>query len=316
MLLTGSQRCKDKSTIKSSQKILLINSSIVTIKQYNDSRSHPLGVMSIAAYIRENGYTDVSILDFNEPGKYEILEDYLNEENPAVIGLSGLTQDKDCIHQTAARVKQWNKNCLVVCGGPYPSASWQKALDDSNIDIAIIGEGELTFIEILNQHFKGKSIGEIKGTAYRAADQTIKKALPRDPIMDLDQLPFPAYDLINMDYYNSVQSMAPIGCRPYISIFSSRACPYRCTYCHDIFGKTFRAISAERMVEQIEYYLDTYGIRDFEFFDDIWNMDRNRVRRFCELVIEKDLDILFHFPNAIRMDIMNDELLTLMKKKP
>ncbi|MGE0269419.1 MAG: radical SAM protein [Candidatus Omnitrophota bacterium] len=295
-------------------KILLINTSVVTIKQYKTSQGYPLGVMSIAAYLRENGYPDVTIIDFNEPGKYEQLGYYLEREKPDVVGLSGLSIDQECIHSTAQRVKDWNSDCLVVCGGPYPSASWKRILSDGNLDIAIIGEGELTFIEILDKFYSGITLENIKGTAFRTELGEIKKAVPREPIMDLDRLPYPAYDMINLDHYGSVQSMAPVGERPYISLFTSRACPYQCTYCHDIFGKTFRAMSAEKLVEQIEYYIAQYGIRDFEIYDDIWNLDRNRVRRFCEIVVAKGLKISFHFPNAIRMDIMDEELLTLVKK--
>lgn len=296
------------------QKILLINTSVVTIKQYKTCTGYPLGIMSIAAYIRENGYPDVSILDFNEPGKYEQLEGYLEREHPAVIGLSGLSIDQECIYATARRVKAWDPSCLVVCGGPYASASWKRVAGDPNIDITLIGEGELTFIEILDRHFAGLNLDQIKGTAYRLESGEIKKMAPRESIMDLDRLPYPAYDMINLDFYGGVQSMAPIGNRRYMALFTSRACPYQCTYCHDIFGKTFRAMSAENLVKQIEFYIERYGIRDFEIYDDIWNLDRNRVRKFCELVIEKKLDITFHFPNAIRMDIMDDELLALVKK--
>jgi len=296
------------------KKILFINTSTTAIIQYPADNSYPLGVMSLAAYLREKGYSDVSILDFNIPGSFEDLERYLQREKPSVVGLSGLSMHKDCMDYTAKMVKKWNKDCLVISGGPYASASPQKILNNSNYDLVIIGEGELTLLEILENHFSGKDLKDIKGTGYRDETGKFKKALTREPIMNLDELPYPAYDLIDVDFYSSRPSMAGVGIRRYISIFSSRACPYRCTFCHDIFGKTFRALCAEKMVEQIEYYMKTYNLNDFEFMDDIWNLDRKRVRRFCELIIEKGINIRFHFPNAIRMDLMDEEILTLIRQ--
>ncbi|MGE0269418.1 MAG: radical SAM protein [Candidatus Omnitrophota bacterium] len=296
------------------RKILFVNTCILTIKQYHANRCYPMGLMSLAAYVRQFGHTDLSLLDFNLPGKFEQLEEYLIKENPAVVGLSGLTIDKQCIHHTARRVKAWNPDCLVICGGPYASASWNKVVEDPNIDIAVIGEGELTFLDILEKYFDGRDLSGIPGTAVRSSAGDVIKPAPREPIMDLDNLPYPAYDMVDLDFYARTESLAPIGCRPYIAIFSSRACPYRCTYCHDIFGKTFRAMSPEKMVEQIEYYIAQYKIRDFEFIDDIWNLDKKRAVRFCELVIEKKLDIAFHFPNGVRMDLMDEQILTLLKK--
>ncbi|MCA9394817.1 MAG: cobalamin B12-binding domain-containing protein [Candidatus Omnitrophica bacterium] len=296
------------------RNILLINTCILTIQEYTANRCYPVGLLSLASYLRREGHTAIDLLDFNIPGKYRELESVLRQTQPDVVGLTGLTIDRECIRQTAERVKRWNPDCLVVCGGPYASASWRSVVADPNIDLVVIGEGEETFREILDRRFDGESLDGIAGTAVAGDDGLVTQGPPRLPIMDLDSLPAPAYDLVDLKYYARTESMAPIGCRPYIAIFSSRACPYRCTYCHDIFGKTFRAMSAERMVELIEHYIAEYGIRDFEFIDDIWNLDRKRVIRFCELVIARKLAISFHFPNGIRMDIMDEHIITLLKQ--
>lgn len=295
-------------------RILLINTCILTIQEYTANRCYPVGLLSLAAYLRRAGYDRIDLLDFNVPGKYKDLERVLEETRPDVVGLTGLTIDRECIRQTAARVKRRHPGCLVVCGGPYASASWKTVAAEPGIDMAVIGEGEETFCEVLGRRSRGQTLDGIAGTAVARADGQVVQGPARAPIMDLDSLPDPAYDLVDLDYYARTESMAPIGCRPYIAIFSSRACPYRCTYCHDIFGKTFRAMSAERMVELIEHYIARYGIRDFEFIDDIWNLDKKRVIRFCELVIAKKLDIAFHFPNGIRMDIMDERMIILLKQ--
>lgn len=270
--------------------------------------------MSLAGYVREQGYDDISILDFNVPGRFDEFEEIFKRAQPAVVGLCGLTTDRECIEYAGRKIKEWSPDCLVLCGGPYASASPARVAAYPYVDLAVVGEGELTFTEILQRFFDGRPLTGIKGTAYQLADGSVKQECAREAIMDLDSLPLPAFDLADIEFYSTNLAMATVGIRPYMALFSSRACPYQCTYCHAIFGKTFRAMSPERMVEIIEHLIDNYGIRDFEFYDDIWNLDRDRVRRFCELVIEKKLDIAYHFPNGLRVDRLNEELLVLMKK--
>ena len=125
-------------------------------------------------------------------------------------------------------------------------------------------------------------------------------------VEDLDSLPFPAYDLIDVRSYWRRQSMPPIPRRKYLSLFSSRGCPYRCSWCHRIFGRRFRANSAERIVDEIEQYVRTYGVDDIEFLDDIFNQDRKRLARFCGLVAQRNIRIKIAFPNAIRPDILTE----------
>ena len=300
--------------MRKNPKILLINTSVTMIKCYQDVYGYPLGLMSLAAYIREQGFADITLLDYNVPGQFESLEETFQRVDPDIVGLCGLTVDQEGIEYTAEQVKHWKPNCLVLCGGPYASASYERVASYPFVDLVVIGEGELTFTEILQRYATGQKMTGIPGTAYARRNGTVKKGADREPIMDLDSLPLPAYDLVDRDFYGTHQSMAAMGVRPYAALFSSRACPYRCTYCHDIFGKTFRAMSAERMVDIIEEMVDRYGIRDFEFYDDIWNLDRDRVKRFCELVIAKNLEIRYHFPNGVRTDRLNEELLTLMAR--
>jgi radical SAM superfamily enzyme YgiQ (UPF0313 family) len=101
--------------------------------------------------------------------------------------------------------------------------------------------------------------------------------------------------------------------REVVSIFTSRGCPYSCNFCHNIFGKKFRALSPERVVAEIELLFHTYGVRQFDFRDDIFNLDKRRVHRICDLLIKKGLNIKMAFPNGLRGDIMDEELVLKMK---
>jgi radical SAM superfamily enzyme YgiQ (UPF0313 family) len=127
------------------------------------------------------------------------------------------------------------------------------------------------------------------------------------PMDDLDSLPFPAYDLIDLPKYWRLQSMAPLPWRRYAALVSSRGCPYHCSWCHQIFGKKFRMHSPERIVDEIEHLQRLYGVENFEFLDDIFNLNGPRVMAFCDLLHRRNLRIKIAFPNGVRTDILTQE---------
>jgi radical SAM superfamily enzyme YgiQ (UPF0313 family) len=124
----------------------------------------------------------------------------------------------------------------------------------------------------------------------------------------------PAYDLIEMDEYGKWQRFSRTGMGTYMCLFSSRGCPYQCIFCHNIFGKKFRARSAESMFEEVRHLHETYGIRHFDVLDDIFNLDRDRLIEFCDLVIESGMDLTFAFPNGLRCDLLDEEQLRKLKQ--
>ena len=108
--------------------------------------------------------------------------------------------------------------------------------------------------------------------------------------------------------------MSRTGSGKYMSLFSSRGCPYHCIYCHNIFGKKFRFRSAESLFNEIRHLYDVYKIPDFEIFDDIFNFDRNRLFEFCDLIIESGMKITIAFPNGLRGDLLDEQQLSKLKQ--
>jgi radical SAM superfamily enzyme YgiQ (UPF0313 family) len=131
--------------------------------------------------------------------------------------------------------------------------------------------------------------------------------------MDMDSMPFPAWDLINIEAYKEYRGATPVGKRRFMSIFTSRACPYQCTYCHTIFGKKFRARSPENVVAEIRELRDRYGISVIEVSDDIFNLQWKRAHAISSAIASSDLNIRMSFPNGLRADIMRPELMKSMK---
>jgi radical SAM superfamily enzyme YgiQ (UPF0313 family) len=276
--------------------------------------NHPLGLMSIAAYLREKYRCDVKIEDLRLNGKDRSgLESTIRLYAPDIVGISALTFESDAIPWIAESVKRVNANTPVLLGGPHATAYPEKAVQIPGIDYAVVGEGELVAGRLIERLLDGRDVSEIKGIVYKHENRVIVTGR-EDLIDDLDHLPRPAYDLIPIERYGSFNRMSRTGSGKFMSVFSSRGCPYQCIYCHNIFGKMFRFRSAENLFNDIKHLYDTYQIRDFEILDDIFNLDRNRLIEFCDRVINSGIKITLAFPNGVRGDILDEQQLSKLRQ--
>ncbi|MBN1363399.1 MAG: radical SAM protein, partial [Syntrophaceae bacterium] len=131
---------------------------------------------------------------------------------------------------------------------------------------------------------------------------------------ELNVLPFPAWELLDNQLYAGMRSMPGVGCRPYMSIVTSRGCPYRCAYCHQTMGKTFRKRSAESVLTEMEELHFKHGFKEFEILDDCFNLDRQRTHEILTGIRDRIKDARLHFPNALRSDMLEPEDMTLFKE--
>lgn len=270
----------------------------------------PMGILYLAAYLRTK--FDLKIKLINQK-----VENYTTQElaaeaakfEPDVVGLTVMTPAAHQLPELTRTIRQALPKALVLLGGPHTSAYQKKVFDQADIDAAVEGEGELAFEAILNAYLDNGDFSKIPGLMWRTPDGTVERNPGHMPlIQDLDTLPMPAYDLIDVPAYWKLQSMPPVARRKYISLVSSRGCPYQCMWCHKIFGKAFRGHSAERIVDEIEHFTKTYRIDDVEFLDDIYNMDRQRVIDVAEEIHKRNLKVRTALPNAVRTDILTEEV--------
>ncbi len=294
--------------------ILLIKSTGLTFQNF--SVTPPLGLMYLAAYVRERVKgVNLKILDtrVSKDGYREILLRELKDFEPTIVGISAVTMEAKSMHEIAGMVKGVLPESKVVVGGPHPTSFLRRTLEDRNIDYVVRGEGEETFAELVEVIKEGGDVRSVKGIAYRE-NGDIAEREPRGYIEDLDTLPFPAWDMINIDDYARFWSMSPRGKRRYMVVYTSRSCPYRCIYCHNIFGKGFRARSPENVLAEIDILYNKYGIKELEVVDDIFNFDSKRVERICDLIIERGYDLRIAFPNGLRSDRLDKPLLEKMRR--
>ncbi len=271
----------------------------------------PIGLMSLAAYLRQKFDVEIMLvnqrLDNCTP---ETLVRRAADFGADIVGLSSLTTSAHRLPALTQAMREALPNALIALGGPYASSSGAEALEATGADVAVAGEGELAFERVVQAWLDGGDFSAVPGLLWRAKDGTITcnpGVLPF--IEDLDSLPMPAYDLIDLPAYWRRQSIAPIVRRKYVSIVSSRGCPYRCLWCHNIFGKGIRMHSPERIVDEIEHLKRTYGVEDVEFLDDNFNFNPDRVIRFAELLQQRNIKVKLAFPTAVRGDIITQEVI-------
>jgi anaerobic magnesium-protoporphyrin IX monomethyl ester cyclase len=273
----------------------------------------PLGLASMAAYL-EKEKIKADIVDyFAKPFSDGYIKDYLTRENPAFIGFSCTTSS----FLDGIRIAQLAKNTLpgikTVFGGPHVSALKTKSLADfPEVDFVVVGEGEQTLAELVASDGEVDEASPLPGIVYRGSIGTPLFTGYRAKGIDLDTLPFPAYE--KLDGYPQTYKL-PIFNYPTVpntSCISSRGCPYACSYCdRSVFGSSFRYNSAEYLYEHLKYLKNRFHIRHINFYDDQFTFNRKRVEAFTRLMTDKPLGMTFNC--AVRAEHIDLNLARMMK---
>jgi anaerobic magnesium-protoporphyrin IX monomethyl ester cyclase len=290
----------------------------------------PIGLLYIAAVLKNAGY-EVEILDAFIDATFEKnnetitvglpfakIKEEIILRKPKIVGISGpFTCQIENSIKVSNIAKEVDSNIWTVMGGPHVTLVPKDFLEEvKTVDIAVIGEGEYAMLDVA-QAFEGKKkLSEIKGIAYRK-NNTVVVTSHRPFIEDLDTLPFPAYDLVDMEQYLNPKK---IGYRSFqnraISMITSRGCPFNCCFCavHLHMGQGFRAHSAEYVLNHIQYVIDEFKVKNIFFEDDNLTLDIKRFEQICDGIIERKIKIGWETPNGVRADCLNLELLRKMKQ--
>lgn len=275
--------------------------------------SPPLGLCYLAATVRNAGH-EVRILDMRLPGQEEPTFDRLLATwQPDLVGFSVFSYEADAYHRLAGKVRAALPRARIAVGGPLASADPDTALSTGLADLAILGEGELVFADALARWRDGQDLRGLTGTAIY--DNGVIVNPVSSYIEDLDGLPLPAWDLLDMPAYFRVPRQGFIYKQQrYFPVFTSRGCPFNCIYCHNVFGKRFRARSPESVLEEISQLVSRYGIREIQFLDDIFNFRRDRAEAILQGIIDRGWQLALAFPNGIRADLLDADFISLLKR--
>ncbi|MFC1701017.1 B12-binding domain-containing radical SAM protein [Patescibacteria group bacterium] len=248
--------------------------------------------------------------DLNDPVWIEV-RNFIKDYNPDVLGISAFNITLSSAHIVAKIAKSINPNIITImegCNnrGIFCAIDPAEVADFNIIDFAISREPEITIVELIKAFDEKKTdFSDIDGLTWKKDDKIIRNR-NREFLEDLDQLPFPARHLI-YDY----DKMAP---HVFQGIYGSRGCPFNCVFCgcHVSCGYKPRTRSAKNMVDEIEYVYKRFKTHYFYVCDDIFFIDKERAKEFCNRLIEKNLKITWSCQS--RAEMLDDEILALVKK--
>ncbi len=278
-------------------------------------RSMPLGPLYLASWLRERYACEVGFFDMQlgvrDPGPAVARARAFRSD---LIGLSGMTPDAPALAQLADRLRAEFPETPIVVGGAHATNYGEETLQRMPVDYVVTHEGEQA-MGILVEALRGRqNFDDVPNLIRRGPNGPLRNAAAHW-ITDLDNVPYPAFDLLDLDRYYDIPRCGVIYAhKRYAAIVTSRGCPYHCSYCHTTLGKRWRKRSPANVVDEMEHLVNEYGVGDFVIMDDLFNADAKRVNEIARLIIDRGLRIGMSFPIGLRGDIMTEESVLLLKQ--
>lgn len=273
------------------------------LKPFRDAHQ-PIGLLYLATMLK-NASINVFICDEHV---HDNVQKMITEVNPDIIGITVTSPLLPRATQITKKAK--SLGIKVILGGPHISALPKESLADTGADVAVIGEGEYTLLELCQQSDWKK----IKGIALQT-NNTISLNPPRQAISDLDALPFIQRDLVALEKYKYDTELGFIlqPNETMFRIFATRGCPYHCTTCasHNIFGHQYRNRSPQNIIEEIKEIISKWNVKNFTFIDDDFTLNKSFLHEFCSLLIAEKIQIQWVCLARIGIE---SKTFTLMKK--
>jgi radical SAM superfamily enzyme YgiQ (UPF0313 family) len=284
-------------------------------RQYR-SPGFPVGIALIASYLESKGVS-VRLLDLAVQKNWEeSLRSEMEEHAYDVVGISFqiIQWNEGC--QVAATLRKHYPAVKIIAGGSCPSSTPKECIRSQDFDIVCCGEGELTLLDLLNCWESGRNLDTVDGIVFRQEDGEIVQTRPRAFIQNLDEMPLPSYHLLDLEPYIGAEHTSDFTGqrRRCIELITSRGCPYHCIYCYSFFGKKFRGRSPQHVFNEMFLLYNNYGIREFVIWDDTFTMDIQRSKDICDLIIRSGLKITIQLRGGIRVERMDEELMSKLKQ--
>ncbi len=287
----------------------------------------PLWAGLIAAFIRRHGYS-VGIIDAEaEKWSPEYTAEKITECNPLLAGIIVLgsnpsassTPKMTAAGEVAAALKKKASNVKIIFSGLHPSALPEQTLREEKADFICQGEGFYTILQLLEVLKSDKEPAgyQIPGLWYTQNDKVISN--PPAPLVNPDELPLAAWDLLPMDKYraHNWHCFDHIDQRqPYAVIYTNLGCPFNCSYCniHTLYNskRGIRFRSPEKVVEEIDFLVKNYKVRNIKILDELFTLREDRINHICDLIIQGGYDL--NMWAYARIDMANEEMLKKMKQ--
>lgn len=253
----------------------------------------PLGLLYLGAFLRERGFQVETFDGTFMDGNQDFIE-ALGVHNPKSVGITAIKPNGDKVLELAEIAKEFG--AFVIVGGPDPTYTPETYLNDRSVDLIVHHEGELTLVEVLEAKKYGElvtsSLVGMPGIAYRDEKGKIMVNPRRQYLINLDTLPFPARDMVDIDKY--MQVWRERNGYASLSISVSRGCPYGCKWCADsVHGQEFRIRSVESVVAEVKSLMQTYNIDRLRVVDDVDGIDAEWITDWADVARREEAVLPF-----------------------
>jgi anaerobic magnesium-protoporphyrin IX monomethyl ester cyclase len=288
---------------------------ILLVVYDNDSYIHwfPQGLAYIAAVLKNKGYEiEIYNQDLHHYSN-EHLTFFLDQNKFDIIGVSiiaGYYQYKKLLEISKAIEKSKNRPEHYILGGHGPSPEPKFFLEKTGADVAVIGEGENTILELIDAFIDHRALDGIKGIAYRNGSEVLVNKR-RELIQNIDSIPWPAYDLFPIEYYRLLRMPHATHSDFILPLLSGRGCTFKCNFCYRM-DKGFRPRSAQAIIEEVEYLKNEFSITYITFSDELLMSSKKRTMEICEAFLKANLNVKWDCNG--RLNYADPEILKVMKK--
>jgi anaerobic magnesium-protoporphyrin IX monomethyl ester cyclase len=267
----------------------------------------PTGLAYIAGILNKNKIK-TKIIEASAMS-WDKLKNSINYKYPFVVGIPCWTNERGQSFKLAKGIREKFPFSKIIVGGHHATAFPEHIFKLTCADAVVLGEGEESALELVRALLNGDNLNNIRGIAFKDGEKVIITT-PRSLIDDLDSIPFPCYEGLDLDGYNGPPETKGRSA----GIITSRGCPHRCIYCSSsrFWMQKWRARSANNVLEEIEWLYKDYGIRNIFFFDDNFTVRKERTIEICKGIIQRGLDIKWISESHVTH--IDKEILFWMKK--
>lgn len=282
-------------------EIILINPPSFARRERYDDINHPhLGLGYLAAYLRQHGFACQPIDAKFERMDLEGLTNVIKKHSPRLVGITAMTHEVNQAARVARNVKEILPETITVLGGPHATAIPKETLSQfPEFDMAMVGEGEITLMELIKTLSEQEDLSKVAGLAYRSSGNDIKVNQCREPINNLDSLPFPAWDLF-----------PPSRTYP---LMTNRGCPFGCNFCMRVSGNQVRKRSPQNILKEFEMDVNRYGATRLMVYDESFGIDKEQVDTLLDSLIKNGLAKKVRWVIQTRVDLGDEKFFQKLK---
>lgn len=295
--------------------ILLVKPPDITKKDFYCTPYMGLGYLATA--LRKKRYSVQILHCVKEKMDMRDFEAYVRRERPSSVGFTGVSYDVNSIQEAIKAVKAVDRDISVIVGGAHVSAVPERAIsrDFISADYLLKGEAEISLPMLLERVIKKSDtrLDDVPGLVWR--EGSLIRVNKQDFHESVDDFGIPAWDLMDPRKYEASPFHGFARGFPLAPMISARGCPFPCTFCstkHQM-GQKVRHRSASLIVEEMKLLIDKYGVKEIQFLDDCFSVNKNRVIEICQAILDAGIKVNWQCPNGLRVDTIDEEMLRIMK---